>query len=132
MSQLNGIPIDTSKYNKFPQLDNLKNILKLLGAKLESDKYWYNTIGTVDELHDVMIGNVKVPISIADLHYTLIMHSYYLQYTAYKNEIFDIGEFFDQMRETNTFVGLDQDYVDYIFAKFSELLPVFQQRKQYS
>lgn len=132
MSHLNGIPIDTSKYNKFPQLDNLKNILKLLGAKLESDKYWYNTIGNVDEIHDVMIGNVKVPISIPDLHYTLIMHSYYLQYTAYKRESFNMDEFFDQLRNTNTFIGLDQDYIDYLFAKFSGLLPVFQQRKQYN
>lgn len=132
MSQLSGIPIDTSKYNKFPQLSNLKNILKLLGAKLENDKFWYNTIGTVDEVHDVMIGNVKVPISISDLHYTLIMHSYYLQYTAYKNQFFDMDEFFSQMRETNTFIGLDQEHIDYLFAKFSELLPVFQQRKQYS
>lgn len=132
MSHLNGIPIDTSKYNKFPQLDNLKNILKLLGAKLESDKYWYNTIGNVDEIHDVMIGNVKVPISIPDLHYTLIMHSYYLQYTAYKRESFNMDEFFDQLRNTNTFIGLDQDYIDYLFTKFSGLLPVFQQRKQYN
>ena len=132
MSHLNGIPIDTSKYNKFPQLDNLKNILKLLGAKLESDKYWYNTIGNVDEIHDVMIGNVKVPISIPDLHYTLIMHSYYLQYTAYKRESFNMDEFFDQLRNTNTFIGLDQEYIDYLFAKFSGLLPVFQQRKQYN
>ena len=132
MSHLNGIPIDPSKYNKFPQLDNLKNILKLLGAKLESDKYWYNTIGNVDEIHDVMIGNVKVPISIPDLHYTLIMHSYYLQYTAYKRESFNMDEFFDQLRNTNTFIGLDQEYIDYLFAKFSGLLPVFQQRKQYN
>ncbi len=132
MSQLNGIGIDMSKYNQFPQLDNLKNILKLLGTKLTTDIYWYDTIGNVDELHDVKIGNVDVSISIPDLHYMLIMHSYYLQYTAYKQGSFDMIEFFDQMSKTNTFIGLSQEYIDYLFKKFIELLPVLQQRKQYN
>lgn len=131
MSQLNGIGIDTSKYNQFPQLDNLKNILKLLGTKLETDIHWFDTIGNVDEIHDVMIGNVNVPISIPDLHYMLIMHSYYLQYLAYKQGYVDMVDFFEQMSKTNTFIGLSQEYIDYLFTKFSELLPVLQQRKQY-
>lgn len=131
MSQLNGIGIDTSKYNQFPQLDNLKNILKLLGTKLETDIHWFDTIGNVDEIHDVMIGNVNVPISIPDLHYMLIMHSYYLQYLAYKQGYVDMVDFFEQMSKTNTFIGLSQEYIDYLFTKFLELLPVLQQRKQY-
>lgn len=132
MSQLNGIGIDTTKYNQFPQLDNLKNILKLLGTKLKTDVYWYDTIGNIDELHDVKIGNVDVTISIPDLHYMLIMHSYYLQYAAYKQGSIDMVDFLDQMSKTNTFMGLGQEYINYLFTKFTELLPVLQQRKQYN
>lgn len=132
MSQLNGIGIDTSSFNQFPQLDNLKNILKLLGTKLKTDVYWYDTIGNIDELHDVKIGNVDVSISIPDLHYMLIMHSYYLQYAAYKQGSIDMIDFLDQMSKTNTFMGLGQEYITYLFTKFTELLPVLQQRKQYN
>lgn len=132
MSQLNGIGIDTTKYNQFPQLDNLKNILKLLGTKLKTDVYWYDTTGNIDELHDVKIGNVDVTISIPDLHYMLIMHSYYLQYAAYKQGSIDMVDFLDQMSKTNTFMGLGQEYINYLFTKFTELLPVLQQRKQYN
>ena len=132
MSHLNGIPIDTSMYNQFPQLDNLKNILKLLGTKLETDTCWYDTIGNVDELQDVKIGNVDVSISIPDLHYMLIMHSYYLQYASYMRGSIDMIDFYNQMCNTNTFVGLSQEYVNYLFEKFSSLLPVLQQRKIYN
>jgi len=131
MSHLNGIPIDPEKYNQFPQLDNLKNIMKLMGAQLSEDIYWYDTIGNVDEIQDVKIGNVDVSISIPELRYMLIMHSYYLQYTAYINGTFDMEEFFDKMSKTNVFQGLDKEYVHYLFGRFSELLPVLQQRKQY-
>ena len=132
MSQLNGIGIDTSTFNQFPQLDNLKNILKLLGTKLKTDIYWYDTIGNMDEIHDVKIGNVDVSISIPDLHYMLIMHSYYLQYAAYKQGSIDMIDFLAQMSKTNTFLGLGQEYINYLFTKFTELLPVLQQRKQYN
>lgn len=132
MSHLNGIGIDTSKYNQFPQLDNLKNILKLMGTKLTSDVHWFNTIGTVDELHSVKIGNNDVDISIPDLHYILIMESYLLQYTSYMNGVVDMGEFFNQMAQTNVFTGLSEKYINYIFEKFSSLLPILQQRKQYN
>lgn len=131
MSHLNGIPIDPEKYNKFPQLDNLRNILKFMGEGLSSDIYWYDTVGNVDEIHNVKIGNVDVPISIPELRYMLIMHSYYLQYTAYINGTFGMEEFFDQMKKTNVFLGLDDEYIYYLFEKFTELLPVLQQRKQY-
>lgn len=131
MSQLNGVGIDMSKYNQFPQLDNLKNIFKLLGTKLEKDMYWYGTVGNVDEEHNVKIGNVDVSISIPDLHYMLIIHSYYLQYSAYAKGVVDMKEFFEQMRKTNVFSDLPDDYVQHTFDKFCELFPVLQQRKQY-
>jgi hypothetical protein len=41
-------------------------------------------------------------------------------------------DFFEQMKNTNTFVGLGQEYIDYLFNKFLSLLPVLQQRKQYN
>lgn len=132
MSHLNGIPIDQDKYNKFPQLDNLRNILKFMGEGLSSDIYWYDTIGNVDEIEDVKIGNVDVQISIPELRYMLIIHSYYLQYTAHVNGTFGMEEFFDQMKQTNVFQGLDDEYIYYLFEKFSELLPILQQRKQYN
>lgn len=133
MSQLNDIGIDTEKFNQFPQLDNLRNILKLLGTELSDDLQWMNTVGNVDEIQDVMIGNTSVPISIPDLHYMLIMHSYYLQYDAYKNhEVIDMIDFYENMKKTNTFVGLSNEYINYLFELFSKLLPVLQQRKQYT
>ena len=131
MSQLNGIGIDTSKFNQFPQLDNLKNILKLLGTALKPDIHWYNTIGNVDEIHSVKIGNVDVDISIPDLRYILIMESYYLQYAASVQGYIDMTDFFNNMEKTNVFLGLDKEYIEYLFNKFSELLPVLQQRKIY-
>jgi hypothetical protein len=131
MSHLNGISIDTTKYNQFPQLENLKNILKLLGTKFENDMFWYDTIGNVDEIHNVKIGNVDVSISIPELRYMLIIHSYYLQYCSYKRGYLDMVEFFDHMKKTNTFIGLSDQYVDYLLQKFCELLPVLQQKKEY-
>ena len=131
MSQLNNIGIDTEKYNQFPQLDNLKNVLKLFGAKLKPDIFGYNTIGNVDEIHDVLINNVNVQISIPDLHYILIMHSYYLQYQEYVKGSIDMMDFLTQMSKTNVFNGLSKEYINSIFEKFVELLPTLQQLKQY-
>lgn len=132
MSQLNDVGIDTTKFNQFPQLDNLKNILKMLGAKLKPELYGYNTIGNVDEVHEVLINNVRVNISIPDLHYILIMHSYYLQYQAYKRESIDMTDFLTQMSKTNVFTGLSDDYINSVFEKFIEMLPTLQQLKQYN
>lgn len=131
MSQLNNIGIDMSKYNKFPQMDNLKNILKLLGAKLKPDIYGYSTIGNVDEIHQVLINNVKIDISIPDLRYILIMHSYYIQYEEYIKGTVDMIDFFKKMSGTNLFEGLSDDYVNSLYEKFTQLLPVLQQLKQY-
>lgn len=132
MSQLNNLGVDTEKYNQFPQLDNLKNILKLLGAKLKPDIFGYNTIGNVDEIHEVLINNVKIDISIPDLRYMLIMHSYYLQYQEYIKGTIDMVDFLTQMSNTNVFHGLSEKYINSIYQKFVDLLPTLQQLKQYN
>ena len=131
MNQLAGLGIDMSKYNKFPQLDNLKNILKLLGTKLQPDLFGYATIGNVDEEFDVLMNNVHVNISIPDLRYVLIMHSYYMQYAEYINGTVDMIDFFNKIRETNLFEGVSDEYINMICEKFVELLPTLQQLKQY-
>ena len=105
--------------------------MKLLGTSLKPDIHWYNTIGNVDEIHSVKIGNVDVDISIPDLRYILIMESYYLQYTNSVRGEVDMIDFFNNMANTNVFLGLDKEYIEYLFKKFSELLPVLQQRKIY-
>lgn len=133
MSQLNDMGVDMTKYNKFPQLDNFKNILKLLGIRLTKSKFGYNTIGSVDEEFEVYITNVKVKISIPDLRYILILNSYYLQYEAYINGTVNLEEFFNKMiTETNVFTNLTDEYITYIFKKFSDMLPILQQIKQYN
>lgn len=131
MSHLNNLGIDTSKYNKFPQIDNLKNMLKLLGVRLKPDIFGYSTIGNVDELHEIHINNVTINISIPDLRYILIMHSYYLQYEEYIGGTVDMIEFLNKMSGTNVFEGLSNEYINSIYEKFVELLPVLQQLKQY-
>lgn len=133
MSQLNNMGVDITKYNKFPQLDNLKNILKLLGIELTQSIFGYNTIGSVDEEFEVFIGNVKINISIPDLRYILIMNSYYLQYEEFINGPVDINKFFDKMvNETNVFQELSDEYISQVLQKFIEMLPILQQLKQYN
>ena len=132
MSHLNNLGIDTSKYNKFPQIDNLKNMLKLLGARLRPDIFSYSTIGNVDELHEIHINNVTVNISIPDLRYILIMHSYYLQYEEFIGGTVDMVDFLNKMNGTNVFEKeLSPEYINSIYEKFVELLPTLQQLKQY-
>ena len=131
MSQLNNMGIDTSKYNQFPQLDNLKNILKLLGIRLAKEPFGYSTIGNVDETFDVMMNNVKVNISIPDLRYILILHSYYLQYQEKIGGTINMDAFFATIDKTDTFELQSQEYKAYIYRKFVELLPTLQQIKQY-
>lgn len=131
MSQLSGIGIDTTKYNQFPQIDNLKNVLKMLGTELVNEPCRIGTIGTIDECQDVMIGNVKVSISQSDLHYMLIMYSYFLQYNAYKSGCVAMDDFYQQMLTTHEFDNLPKEYVQKLLGMFTELLPTLQQMKQY-
>lgn len=131
MAQLNNMGIDVDRYNKFPQIDNLKNILKFLGVKLKPDLFGYNTIGNVGEKMDILFNNVTVNISIPDLRYILIMHAYYLQYDEYMKSMFNMDDFLKQMGDTNVFIEMTDEYVQHIFDLFLELLPTLQQLKQY-
>ena len=132
MSQLNNIGIDMTKYNKFPQLDNLKNVLRFMGVKLNPDIFGCRTIGNIDEIFEVMINNCRVNISIPDLRFMLILHSYYLKYEERVNGVVNLDEFYDGiLKETDTFKGMPDDYIKSTLEKFTELLPILQQMKQY-
>lgn len=131
MSQLNDMDLDMTKYNKFPQLSNMKNVLKLNGIQLKESAFTFNSIGLIDKLYKVHMNNVVVEISIPDLSYVLQMHSYYLQYEQYLNGAVDLVDFFSNIRETNLFYERSEEYIDHIFELFSNLLPVLQQIKQY-
>lgn len=132
MSHLNDMAIDTTRYNQFPQLDNLKNVLKFMGIKMAPEIFNYNTIGRLDEIFPVMMGNIQVDVSIPDLRHILILNSYYEQYQSKVKGMVDLAEFFKQMNETHTFDGYPDDYVVHIYKKFIELIPVLQQIKQYN
>ena len=131
MAQLNNIGIDTSKYNQFPQIDNLKNILKLLGIKMKRDPFGYSTIGSVDETYDVMMNNIKVNISVPDLRYVLMLHSSYLQYQEQVGGMTNMDAFFATIEKTDLFDMKSDEYRNEIYHKFVELLPTLQQMKQY-
>lgn len=132
MGQLNNVGIDMSKYNKFPQLDNLRNVLRFLGVNLKPDMFSCRTIGNVDKTFEVMMNNCRVQISIPDLRFMLILHSYYLQYQQEINGTINLDWFYDKiLKETNTFENLPEDYVNSVLERFTQLLPVLQQMKQY-
>lgn len=131
MSQLNDMGLDLSKYNQFPQLDNLKNTLKFMGIKLKRDIFNYSTIGFLDEIHKVLINNVEVEVSIPELRFHLIMFSYFMQYQ--KTCMFvDMTDFFAMIDETDLFQGCKREYVVSVYEKFTHLLPILQQLKQYA
>lgn len=131
MSQLANTPIDTTKANQFPQLDNFRNVLKFIGYKLSPEIFNYNSAGGFDRLYDVMMGNVKVRISIPDLRHVLILNSYYMQYQNYINGTIDMDDFFTQIDGTNTFDNYPDGYSLHCKKLFLSLLPVLQQMKQY-
>ncbi len=131
MSQLNDVDIDTSKYNQFPQIDNLRNVLKFIGDEMRPEMFSYRTAGRMDQIFPVMMGNHEVMISIPDLRNVLIMYSYYIQYQAYLRGPVDLVDFFKQMSGTNEFKDYPDDYVEHAYHKFIELLPVIQQIKEY-
>ena len=131
MSQLNDMGLDLSKYNQFPQLDNLKNTLKFMGIKLKPDIFNYSTIGFLDEIHKVLINNVEVEVSVPELRFHLIMFSYFMKYQK-THEFVDMAEFFSMIDETDLFQGCTREYVVSTYEKFTHLLPILQQLKQYA
>lgn len=131
MSQLNDMGLDLNKYNQFPQLDNLKNTLKFMGIKLKRDIFNYSTIGFLDEIHNVLINNVEVDVSIPELRFHLIMFSYFMQYQK-THQFVDLTEFFAMIDETDLFQGCAREYIVTVYEKFTHLLPILQQLKQYA
>lgn len=131
MSQLHDMGLDLSKYNQFPQLDNLKNTLKFMGIKLKPDIFNYSTMGFVDEIYKVLINNVEVEVSIPELRFYLIMFSYFMQYKN-KQQFVDMDAFFSMIDETDLFQGCKREYVESIYEKFMHILPILQQLKQYA
>ena len=130
MSQLTDKPLDLTKYNKFPQLDNLHNCFKFIGIEMKSTG-GYNTIGAIDDIKEVQIGNIPVQISLPNLSYVLIIYSYYTQYEQYLGGAVDIVEFLEKIRKTNVFASKPDWYINWVFEEFVNLLPVLQQLKQY-
>ena len=131
MSHLNNVPIDTHRANQFPQLDNFRNVLKFIGFRMSPEVFNYNSTGGFDKLHDVMMGNVKVRISIPDLRHVLILNSYYMQYQSHIGGTVDLDDFFNQIDGTNTFENYPEGYALHCKKLFLELLPVLQQMKEY-
>jgi hypothetical protein len=131
MAQLNDMGLDFNKYNQFPQIDNLKNSLKFLGIKLRPDIFGYSTIGTTDQLYDVLINNVQVTISIPDMRALLIMYSYFMQYQQ-QHPFVDLEEFYKMIDETDLFDGSKRDYIESMYEQFTHLLPTLNQLKQYA
>ena len=131
MSHLNDMAIDTSKYNQFPQLDNLRNVLKFMGIKMAPEIFSYNSAGRFDEIFSVMMGNVPVDISIPDLRHILILNSYYMQYQDQVRGMIDLTQFFTMINGTDLFKGYPVEYVEHVYRKFCELIPVINQIKVY-
>ena len=132
MSALNNVPIDTNKYNTFPQLDQLKNILKFFGEKLEPGKFHYGTIGCRDDVREIYFNNVPVNISVTELRHILIIYSYFIQFRNAKMGIMDMAEFYNDMyNHDELFQGYDMQYREYILHKFANMIPILDQIKTY-
>ena len=79
-----------------------------------------------------MMNNCRVNISIPDLRYVLILHSYYLKYQDKINSTVNLDVFYNYiLNETDTFKELPKEYAYSVMKKFTEILPVLQQMKQY-
>lgn len=133
MSQLEDKKIDLGRYNKFPQLDNLKAVLKLLGYVFKPDAYGMKSMGApIDETQEILINNVKMEISIPDLTYCLQMYSYYMQYETYRDGVVDMVDFIENILKTDLFQKCVPDwYVKHVIEIFPEVLPLLQQLKEY-
>ena len=133
MAQLEDKKIDMSRYNKFPQLDNLKAVFKLMGYTFTPDAYGMKSMGApIDEEQEILINNVKVKISIPDLTYCLQMYSYYMQYETYLSGVVDMVDFVDKILTTDLFPEFIPDwYIKHVIDIFPKVLPLLQQLKEY-
>jgi hypothetical protein len=132
MSQLKNVGIDMKRYNKFPQLDNLKNVLRFIGVDLKPDIFGCRSIGTIDKTYEVMFNNCKLNVSIPELRYLLVMHSYFLRFQQeHNNGITNMDEFFAMIDTTDLFKDLPIEFVNAMKERFVDVLPILQQLKQY-
>lgn len=133
MSHLNGVPVDLTRHNKFPQVDKLKAQLKFGGYELRTEPCDYRSIGCIDVQHDVKIGNVNVLISTPELRYVMMMYSHYLHYEESLNgRVVDLNDFYRVIEASDVFDEHDdQKYVDYICHLFESLKPTLDQLKNY-
>ena len=132
MTALNGTQLDLDKYNTFPQLDQLKNILKFFGEKLVPSSFGYGSVGTRDELKTVYFNNVAVDISVTELRHILIIYSYYQSYRRYCGGAVDMVQFYENMYNVDDlFVGYDMKYREYILHKFANMIGILDQLKVY-
>lgn len=131
MSHLNNCKIDTSRYNTFPQLEQLKNILKLFGEKFDSSIFDYGTIAARDQIEHIFINNIELDIPVTELRHILLLYAYYLRYRA-QSPVIDMGKFYDDMYNTDEiYIGYDMQYREYILHKFANMIPILDQLKQY-
>lgn len=132
MSQLKNVGIDMRRYNKFPQLDNLKNVLRFIGVDLKPDIFGCRSIGTIDKTYEVMFNNCKLNVSIPELRYLLVMHSYFLRFQQeHNNGITNMDEFFAMIDTTDLFKDLPIEFINAMKERFVDVLPILQQLKQY-
>ena len=132
MSQLNNCQLDLNTYNTFPQLEQLKNILKLFGEKFDSSIFGYGTVGARDQIEHIFINNVEIDISVTELRHILLIYSYYLAYRRQQRGILDMVEFFNQMYNVDEiFIGYDMEYREYILHKFANMITILDQLKVY-
>lgn len=135
-SQLSDIKIDTTKWNKFPQLDNLRNALEFNGIAMYQSLFSTRTCDFSFNKHKLMIGNHKVEISMNDLRYLLWIYAHYKKIVSINSSMMEDLYAFEEyiIRETDVFSDLldDKVYVLYIFILFENMLPILLEMKEYA
>ena len=62
----------------------------------------------------------------------LMLYSYLMKYQQTAETFVDMQEFYRMIDETDLFEGKKRDYVLSVYEKFTRLIPVLQQLKQYA
>ena len=135
MSHLNDMGIPEGAINQFPQLDCLKAYLKAIGIKLEDD-FTVNSINSIDQEEDFMIGNHEIKISGGFLRAVLVIYSYYSQYKNYlklqnkrHEATVDMTVFVKQMLKTDVFANKSDEYIRIAFTKFFDMMNILDEEK---